>query len=316
MIGIIVNPRSGDGRGSDIWREVRDSLQRRSIPHIAVMTSKAGEADELTARQVSENSLRKLIVIGGDGTIHEAANGLWRATRRSGTICKLAVIPAGTGNDFAKAYGIPTDPMQALETALSDDNCVLIDLLHTADGMIAVNSIGAGFDGMVAKLTNEALYKKLLNRIGLGKLAYFITILRVFLQYKPGMAWLEVDGAVHELPDMWLAAVMNIPFYGGSIQICPTASPHDGQADVVVIQSRSRFRLLPILFTVYQGKHARHPAVSFYKGTSIRLRTGHPLLIQADGEFAGSTPLHIEVVPAALTVVRGPQKLGDDKLPK
>jgi diacylglycerol kinase (ATP) len=93
------------------------------------------------------------------------------------------------------------------------------------------------------------------------------------------------------------------PFYGSSIQICPAASPHDGAADVVVIQSRGQFRLLPILFTVYQGKHIRRPAVSFYKGTSVSPRTQIPLLVQANGEFAGSTPLQIEIVPSALTVI-------------
>lgn len=302
LIGIIVNPLSGDGRGASIWKEIETYLQLNHISYLAKVTTKAGEATEHAIILVQEHRVDKLIVIGGDGTIHEAAGGLWHI-QNTGLNCPLAVIPAGTGNDFAKAYGIPTQPIQALEAALSETTKVQIDLLRTKNGMIAVNSIGAGFDGMVAKLTNEAGYKKILNRIGLGKLSYFISILRVFATYQPSTAWLEVDGTVHELPNMWLTAVANIPFYGGSIQICPAASPHDGVADIVVIQSRGRFRLLPILFTVYQGKHIHHPAVSFYKGTSISLRTQIPLLVQADGEFAGSTPLQIEIVPSALTVI-------------
>jgi diacylglycerol kinase (ATP) len=256
---------------------------------MAKITTKAGEATQHAITLVQEHLVHKLIVIGGDGTIHEAAGGLWQI-QETGLDCPLAVIPAGTGNDFAKAYSIPTHSIQALEAALSEIKKVQIDLLRTKNGMIAVNSIGAGFDGIVAKLTNEAGYKKILNRIGLGELSYFISILRVFATYQPCTTWLEVDGTVHELPNMWLTAVANIPFYGGSIQICPAASRHDGVADIVVIQSRGRFRLLPILFTVYQGKHIHHPAVSFYKGTSISLRTQIPLLVQADGEFAGSTP--------------------------
>ncbi|MEW9700034.1 diacylglycerol kinase family protein [Paenibacillus sp. SI8] len=303
MIGIIVNPLSGDGRGSDIWKEVQYALQKKSIRYAAAVTSQAGDAGQIAKTLLENHSeMDRMIVIGGDGTIHEVAGGLWQACRLSDSTCHLAVIPAGTGNDFAKAYGIPPDPLEALELAFSEAP-VDIDLLRMKDGRLAVNSIGAGFDGMVAKLTNESGYKKLLNRIGLGKLSYFITILRVFASYKPCTATLEVDGIVHELPHMWLAAIANIPFYGGHIQICPTASPYDGLADVVVIQSENRFRLLPILFTVFQGKHTGHPAVSFYKGTSIQLRTDHPLLIQADGEFAQSTPLDIEIVPAALSVI-------------
>ncbi|WP_205516187.1 diacylglycerol kinase family protein [Paenibacillus sp. SYP-B3998] len=303
MIGIIVNPFSGDGRGSDIWREVSTRLLETSIPYLAVITQKSGEASQLAESFVREHGVERVIVIGGDGTIHEVAGGLWRACSISGSACKLAVIPAGTGNDFAKAYGIPTDANLALDLALSEGNFAQIDLLRTPDGMIAVNSIGAGFDGLVAKLTNEASYKKLLNKLGLGKLAYLITIVRVFVTYKPSKAWLEVDGIVHELPNMWLAATANIPFYGGSMQICPSASPYDGLADVVVIQSRGRFRLLPILFTVYQGKHTEHSAVSFFRGKKLSLHTEHPLMIQADGEFANSTPLHIEILPSAITVI-------------
>ncbi|SDN53744.1 lipid kinase, YegS/Rv2252/BmrU family [Paenibacillus sp. yr247] len=306
-IGIIVNPLSGDGRGSIIWREIATYLQSNHISYISKLTTKAGEATQHAITLVKEHEVVKLIVIGGDGTIHEVAGGLSQL-KNTGFSCSLAVIPAGTGNDFAKAYDIPTNPLKALDVALSETKKVQIDILRANNGMIAVNSIGAGFDGMVAKQTNEASYKKIFNRIGLGRLSYFLSILRVFATYQPCTAWLEVDGTVHELPDMWLTAVANIPFYGGSIQICPAASPHDGIADIVVIQSRGRFRLLPILFTVYQGKHTKHPAVSFYKGTSISLRTQTSLLVQADGEFAGSTPLQIEIVPSAITVIRSALK--------
>ncbi|NOV04162.1 diacylglycerol/lipid kinase family protein [Paenibacillus planticolens] len=301
-IGFIINPLSGDGRGANIWKEIEAYLKQNQIPHVFKATTKAGEAAELAIAIIQEHRVDKLIVIGGDGTIHEAAQGLAHM-QKAGIHSRLAVIPAGTGNDFAKAYGIPKDPLQALNIALKGTNSVQIDILRTTNGGIAVNSIGAGFDGMVAKLTNESTYKKFLNRLGLGKLSYFLTILRVFATYKPCTAWLEVDGKVHELPHMWLAAVANIPFYGGAIQICPSASPYDGILDIVVIQSKGRFRLLPILFTVYQGKHTRHPAVTFYKGTSVSLRTEIPLLIHADGEFAGATPLHIELAPAAITVI-------------
>ncbi|OCT15700.1 hypothetical protein A8709_12830 [Paenibacillus pectinilyticus] len=303
MFGIIVNPLSGNGRGSNIWMEIKEYLHTHHIAYLAKITTKAGEAAQHAITLIQEHHVKRILVIGGDGTIHEAAGGIWQL-HTEGVTCALAVIPAGTGNDFAKAYGIPTQPIKALQIALAATTTVQIDLLHAIHNQVAVNSIGAGFDGMVAKITNEASYKKFLNRFGLGGLSYFISILRVFVTYQPSTAWLEVDGTTYELPHMWLAAVANIPFYGGSIQICPTASPHDGLADVVVIQSKGRFRLLPVLFTVYQGKHTKHPAVSFYKGKNISIRTEKPLLVQADGEYAGSTPLHIELIPAALSVIR------------
>ncbi|MDR6555378.1 diacylglycerol kinase family lipid kinase [Paenibacillus qinlingensis] len=305
-IGIIVNPLSGNDRGAHIWGEVQTYLQTHQISYVAKLTTKAGEATRHAISLIQEHHVERIIIIGGDGTVHETAGGVWQLQNSLNPhpICSIAVIPAGTGNDFAKAYGIPKHSLEALEIALTTPSTVQIDLLHALPTQVAVNSIGAGFDGMVAKITNEASYKKFLNRLGLGKLSYFISILRVFATYQPSTAWLKVDGNVTELPDMWLAAVANIPFYGGAIQICPTASPTDGMADVVVIQSKGRIRLLPVLFTVYQGKHTKHPAVSFYKGKSISIQTEKPLLVQADGEFAGSTPLQIELLPAAITVIR------------
>lgn len=302
-IGIIVNPLSGNGRGSNIWGEIEAYLRSHHISYVAKITTHAGEATQHAITLIQEHHVIQLIVIGGDGTVHEVAGGVWEL-QQADNPCPIAVIPAGTGNDFSKAYGIPTQPLEALQIALQATTTVKIDLLHASNKQIAVNSIGAGFDGMVAKITNEASYKKLLNRIGLGKLSYFISILRVFATYQPSTAWLNVDGREYELPNMWLAAVANIPFYGGAIQICPTASPYDGVADVVVIQSKGRIRLLPVLFTVYQGKHTKHPAVSFYQGKSIAIRTEKPLLVQADGEFAGSTPLQIEIAPSAIAVIR------------
>jgi len=404
MLGIVINPRAGNGRGERVWAQVRSELDRRGVPYEAACTQAAGEGARLAAALAGTPGVRKLLVIGGDGTIHEAAAGLWQtraaaaeaaaawadavggaaasaasdggaraatgaasggaalaATREVGAACcggefaganaahagtahsdgaagsagsgraaaqagadaaglarsaasvaaadagcALAAIPAGTGNDFAKAFGLPADPLQALELALTTGVPRPLDVLLAADGGIAVNSFGAGFDGLVAKLTNEAGYKKLLNRFGLGSLAYLITVLRVFISYRPCDAVLEMDGVRHELRDMWLVAAANIPFYGGSMQICPGASPHDGEVDVVAICSRTRLRLLPILAAVYKGRHVGHPAVRFFRGRRAALTTTRPLHVQADGEQHGTTPLRLAVIPAALTVIGAP----------
>ncbi|MCD1258297.1 diacylglycerol kinase family lipid kinase [Paenibacillus athensensis] len=355
MLGIVINPRAGNGRGERIWAQVRAELDRRGVPYEAACTEAAGEGACLAAALAARPGIGTLLVIGGDGTIHEAAAGLWHlraaAVRHAGgaqradavrdadvegdgsrdtaggageaaalrhageaatagataaTGCALAAIPAGTGNDFAKAFGLPADPLLALELALTVGKPRPLDVLLAGGGGLAVNSFGAGFDGLVAKLTNEAGYKKLLNRFKLGSLAYLITVLRVFAGYQPCDAELVIDGERHELRDMWLVAAANIPFYGGSMQICPGASPHDGQVDVVVICSRTRLRLLPILAAVYKGRHVGHPAVRFFRGRHAALTTAKPLYVHADGEQYGATPLRLEVVPAALTVIGAP----------
>ncbi|QGQ98317.1 diacylglycerol kinase family lipid kinase [Paenibacillus psychroresistens] len=308
MIGIIINPLSGNGQGKKTWLRVEKELEERKTAYIHKATSYGGEAYEIAAQMVKADEVKRIIVIGGDGTINEVVNGIVDAG--GATSCALAVIPAGTGNDYAKAHEIPKNSMEALNLALSPTSTIKqIDLIHTNSDNLAINNIGAGFDGLVAKLTNEAAYKKLLNRLGLGSLAYFITMMRVFGTYKHCTIWLEVDGISHELTHTWLAATANIPFYGGSMQICPQALSDDGYLDVVVIRSPSRWKVLSILFSVYSGKHVNHPAVTFYKGRSISIRSAAPLLLQADGEAAGETPVQLKIVPRGISIIAGPPAL-------
>ncbi|MEX2462484.1 MAG: diacylglycerol kinase family protein [Paenibacillaceae bacterium] len=302
MIGVLINPLSGNGQGLKTWLKVQNELGARNTEFVYMMTSRVGEASDIAAKFVQVDRIERLIVIGGDGTINEAVNGLIHTGGAAS--CILAVVPAGTGNDYAKAHGIPLDPVAALLLALSPLSRVKqIDLIQIENGIFAINNVGAGFDGMVAKLTNEAAYKKLLNRVGLGQLSYFITMIRVFGTYKSSTLWLEIDGITHELMNTWLAATANIPFYGGSMQICPHALSDDGWLDVVVIRSSSRWKVLSIMFSVYTGKHITHPAVTFYKGRSIGVRSKSPLLLQADGETAGTTPIQLNIVPAGISIV-------------
>ena len=303
MIGFVINPLSGNGKGASVWAQVRSVLIDKGIEHVYAVSTQPGETAALAARLVGQHSLSSLIAVGGDGTVHEVACGLWGG-QPQGPECSLGLIPAGTGNDFAKAHGIPLEPEEALAFILSGIQHRALDLLRLPN-RVAVNSIGAGFDGMVAKLANESRIKKLLNRVGLGKLSYFFTMLRVLWTYQPCQAELIVDGHAYTLPHTWLIAATNIPFYGGSMQICPHAIPHDGVVDVMVIRSRGRLKLLPIMFSVYAGKHTNHPAVSFYQGKRIEIRSALPLAVQADGEPAGHTPVSLEVVPLAYRLIGG-----------
>jgi diacylglycerol kinase (ATP) len=300
MLGIIINPRSGNGRGKSVWDKVEAELKNKGIVYISRMTSRAGEASKIANELIIKDSVHTLIVIGGDGTINEAADGIV-SSGDAGKSTILASIPAGTGDDFAKAHGISNDSLKALHHILSRNSVSPIDVLHS-EGRSAVNCIGSGFDAEVARQTNASQLKKRLNRIGLGSLTYFIIALRVFLTFKPSRAVITVDGQSYTFPSLWLVAVMNIPYFGGSMHICPGADPRDGQADIVAIRGESRLKLLPILMSIYKGTHIGHPAVTFLRGTSIRIETDRAWYAHADGEALGETPLHITVLPSRLNI--------------
>jgi YegS/Rv2252/BmrU family lipid kinase len=302
----IVNPVAGNGRGRRVWHILETILKRDNFPHEVCMTSKPGGATELASQLAAREPLA-MVAVGGDGTLHEVAQGLSIQTLR----CPLAYIPAGSGNDFARALRIPFDPEEALtrlmerfRTAQSDgEQCSPIDMLRFGD-IWAVNSLGAGLDGYVIKLTIEAKYKRWLNRIGLGSLVYPLTLVRALFTYRPGTAVVTVDGRQMTFNKLWFCAVTNISYFGGGMHIVPDAKPDDGYADICIVSGISRLGLLLAFPRVYKGRHTNLKAASFLRGRSVRIESDKPLTLQADGEYAGETPAIIELVPEHLQIVR------------
>lgn len=302
----IVNPAAGNGKGRKTWHRLESILQRDDIPHEVVMTSGPKEAIELAARAVERQPLA-IVAVGGDGTLHEVVQGLATKARS----CPVTYIPAGSGNDFARALHIPFDPEEAIKrlldtlktTTSGKPPCSPIDMLRFGD-IWAVNNLGAGLDGYVIKLTNEAKYKRWLNRIGLGSLVYPLTLFRALLTYRPRTATVTVDGRQMTFNKLWFCAVTNISYFGGGMHIVPDAKPDDGYADVCIVSGISRLGLLFAFPRVYKGTHTSLKAVTFLRGRSVRVAADKPLTVQADGEYAGETPAIMELIPNHLQVVR------------
>ncbi|NGQ96085.1 diacylglycerol kinase family lipid kinase [Brevibacillus sp. SYP-B805] len=298
MIGFIVNPVSGNGRGAKVWQAIEERLKERQVSYLVKMTGERGEAERLAAEIVRQNGITLVVAVGGDGTVHEVVNGLVQAN----TACMFSHIPTGSGNDFSRAYNLSLDPQQAMETVLAHASTKVIDLLQI-NHRIAVNAIGAGFDGQVAKTTNEAGYKKFFNRIKLGPFAYILSVIRVLFSYQPSDVTLEVDGTAHRLSNVWLIAIANIPNYGGGMMICPQAVPDDGIAEVCVVSNISRLSLLTTFPKIFTGAHVTHPAVRFYRGKRITVSSVRTLVVHADGEVVAKTPITVEVVPKKQRIV-------------
>jgi len=301
MIGFVVNPVSGNGRGAKVWRELENVLQERGISYQVKLTMESGEAKQLASQLVIAGA-RLVVAVGGDGTVNEVINGLYEADGH----CLFGHIATGSGNDFARAYGISRNPREALETILAGRQVMAIDLLRIND-RVAANAVGAGFDGQVAKTTNEAAYKKLCNRLKLGFLAYIVSVLRVLLSYRPSRVTIRVDGREETIDQVWLIAVSNIPNYGGGMLINPHALADDGIAEVCVVSNVGRWELLRAFPLIFSGAHVNHPAVRFLRGRRIEISSQHPLIVHADGEVVATTPLVIEVVPHRQQVLHNRQ---------
>jgi diacylglycerol kinase (ATP) len=235
------------------------------------------------------------VVVGGDGSVNEVANGL---AGRDGV--EVAVLPRGTGWDFVRTYGIPHRLSGAVEVALSGRPRA-IDLGrvryrswagHESETWFA-NVASAGMSGAIAQRANETT-----KALG-GKASYLWATLAVFARWRVGSVRVDVDGEVRE-GGMHDVVVANGRYFGGGMMICPEASSDDGRFDVLLIGDLTKRDLLLTLPKTYRGTHLPHPKAELLRGTAVTIDGPQPLPIQLDGEQPGTTPARFEVVPRAL----------------
>jgi len=299
MLGFIINPASGNGKGAVVWKRVQEELQKRGIPFVSATTGAVGETIPLATQLLSNPDIETLVAIGGDGTVHEAVNALYQSGKTS-TVA-FGFIPSGTGNDFARGHGIPIIAKEALEVIVDKRSGRRIDLFE-AGGKIAVNCLGIGFDALVAKQTNEAAYKKTLNKWKLGKVSYLIAAIKAFITFQPFSAKIEIGGGEQRYRNVWMIVSSNIPYFGGGMKVCPHAKCDDGIADITLFASGSRLQLVSIFISIYTGKHMQHPAVTIFKGDRLRITTDRQLEMQADGESLHLPELDINVLPQEMFI--------------
>ncbi|WP_052087858.1 diacylglycerol/lipid kinase family protein [Paenibacillus wynnii] len=296
MYLFIINSRSGGGAGRRTWHIVEGLLRDRQVLYETLFTLSADEAEQSVLQALQKHEeWSAAVVIGGDGTLHSILGALGHR----GIL--LAVIPAGSGNDTARGFGIPLEPEAALEVALSS-RFLEADLLSSADGL-TLTAVASGFDAQVAENVNASRYKRLCNAIGAGQLAYIIGILHTLITFKPCQVKVACDGTEHVYDKAWLVSVCNLPSYGGGLLICPQAKADDGLLDVCVVHGCSRGQLLRLFPTVLKGNHVSLPFVSMLRGRSVAVHFAEPRHAIGDGESLGVEALAVRCEPGALRVL-------------
>lgn len=286
----IVNSISGNGKGQKIWPFLEERLKEMKQPYEVFMTQYPGHAREVAQAVSQRPEVRGVVAVGGDGTVHEVVGGL------AGSSLPLGYIPAGSGNDFARAQGIPMSPLAALERIYSPKPATVDTAIINGSRM--ASTAGVGFDAMVAQAVNRSSLKK-----WLGKLAYVWHLIRLLFVFQPREVTVVVDGKTHNFQRVWLIAVTNIPFYGGGMKICPQACNRDGILDICVVKGISRWKLLFVFPKVFKGVHVHHSAVTMLKGARIEIRSDSPMVVHTDGEIIGESPVQIEVCPQSLNTL-------------
>jgi diacylglycerol kinase (ATP) len=218
-----------------------------------------------------------------------------------GTSTALGVIPAGTGNDQARAYGWPRKSPERAADVVIDGHVRRVDVgqVITADGRIQLfgSVLASGFDSLVSDRTNRMRWPH-------GRARYNIAMLAEFANLRPlPFRITTADGTVIER-ELLLVAVGNTASYGGGMRICPQADPTDGLLEVTVIDASTRRLVLQRMPDVYRGTHLRHPEVEALQTSHLELES-HGINAYADGEYLGPLPAQVSVRPGGVSMLVG-----------
>jgi diacylglycerol kinase (ATP) len=295
VVVFVVNPASGNGAAGKTWERTRELAAARGLDGDALVTEAPGHAVEL-ARGAAESGARLVVAVGGDGTINEIVNGLLAAGTSE---VELAVVPRGTGDDFARTFGIPTDVESALAVA-ANGQARPVDVGRatyavdegTAERYFA-NFAGAGISGAIARRGARTS-----RRLG-AKAAYMWATVAVFLRWSSVPMRIELDGELRE-GQMFEVVVSNGMYAAGGMKIAPEARPDDGQFDAVLIGDVSKADFVTTFPKIYRGRHTSHPKIDVVRASTIAVDASQPLPVVLDGEQPGTTPARFEIVPGAL----------------
>ncbi|NEA34613.1 YegS/Rv2252/BmrU family lipid kinase [Streptomyces sp. SID13031] len=284
-IALVVNPTSGRGLGARVAPAVRAELEAGGLTVDEYTTTCAEDVGRISAEVIASGA-DGVALVGGDGTIHLGAQVLAKSGMPFG------VIPAGTGNDFARGIGVPLKDPKAAAALIVRGQTRAIDLATAKDEYITT-VVAGGFDSLVNKRANAMTWPK-------GNARYTLATFAELRTFSPISYVVTVDGEVLET-DAMLVAVGTGPTYGGGLQICAGAGIDDGLLDVTIIKPVSRLTLLQMFPKLSKGTHLGHPAVHTLRGRSVRLESAG-VTAYADGEILGPLPVDIGIAPGALTV--------------
>ncbi|MGI8459283.1 MAG: diacylglycerol/lipid kinase family protein [Propionibacteriaceae bacterium] len=298
-VALVVNPTAGRGQAAKLLPEII----RRIEGHGADLEVRVGR-DFADARALVDRSAEEhpdvVAVVGGDGMMHLGVNACARV--RPGTVRPaLALLPAGTGNDFCRGLGLDVDDTLAAVDLMGTTAPTPVDvtLARGGHGENVVGSVvAAGFDALVNRRANALRWPR-------GSMRYTVAALRELATFRPLHYRLVVDGVRREL-DAMLVAVGSTSTYGGGMQICQGADPRDGLLDVTVVHPVGRTTLLRLLPRMRSGTFATDRCVEQLRAQEVVVEgvtaDGDPPLAYGDGEELGPLPLTLTAVPGALSL--------------
>jgi YegS/Rv2252/BmrU family lipid kinase len=320
---VIINPASA--RSRRVWPEIKNRLTENRILFDAYETTHAGDASEKT-RDVLRDGYEIIAVVGGDGTLSEAASGFFEfqvddnpaAFHLPSAIndrAALAILPAGTGNDFARGLARGREPLEKwLETLINHcrgdnpDNAHAIDVIQgRATGgerdfiCLNVATIGLGAEVAARVASQRAMMKRLP-----GEARFVSAAFGALVAWRERQVRVRVDDGGTVESSTNLLAVANSTYAGGGMLFAPDAHVDDGLIDLMLTHDLKRSTILRELPRIRRGEHLNNPRVQIVQAKHVRVETVEPqdrLLVEADGNVRGHTPAEFRIMPKSLRVI-------------
>jgi len=298
QLKVIINPAAGAYSTRRKWPRISQWLKKVGLLFDQVFTEEMGHAVELARTAVSDG-YRRIVAVGGDGTVNEVVNGVLAS---GSSEVAVGVISTGTGSDFIRSVGIPRDYNTAC-ACLTGQRRLQIDIgvvEYQSQGQTKrrffVNAAGVGFDASVVAATER--FPKYLG----GTIPYLAGLLGCLFSYQNKPVKLRLEDVV-EAKRVLAVVVANGGYVGGGMHVAPLAKVDDGLLDIVTINDIGKFELLKELPRVYKGTHLSHPKVSMARTKRITIESPETVLVHADGELLGTCPASFWLEPMALNIM-------------
>lgn len=297
----LINPTSGNGNSTKIWDKLKTYLEAQQVNYSAYYSTSLQDFCTHFQKLAQQKSSHQLVILGGDGTLYAALNCLHFPTNLA---IPLAYIPCGSGNDFAKAAKIATDPLQALKHLLEspiEKKLALGYYQYPKKEGVFSNNFGLGFDARIVTLANNSAIKRSLNKFHLGKFSYATLFFKALWQQKNFEITVELP---HQKPKKikhaFLCTITNQPYFGGGFAVAPTADLAEKKLDLVVLENINWLKFIWLfLLLILPGKLWFKPkSLQHFKATHFKIHTTTAQPVQINGETLQLEPttLNFQVV--------------------
>lgn len=298
----IINLNAGGRRARRDLNQIFEALNHHHIEYKFEITDRKLHAGLIVRNKIREG-YRHFVVVGGDGTLNEAINGVFSQNECPTTEIFISLIAVGHGNDWKRIYDIPDDYV-GFSNMLLNPGIALQDVgridyfedIHKKTRYF-INIAGFGYDAMVARKVNEVKKSSRINKL---TYQYYLINMLIKMNFLPFS--IEIDGQ-KLFSDLFSMAIGVGKYNGNGMMQLPYSLPDDGELDITLISRITKMQVLSNVKNLYDGSFVDHSSVSTYRGKHIRIESEEEILIEADGESLGHTPCEISIVPRSINIL-------------